>query len=154
VSLHARRWPKTCQCQHLRIIWLPAHSLFFSIRLRLTHTSTSTEPQTDPPLKPKPILVRKPLTNFNNAFDSRDKCVPVGIGRLCTCNGGAGDGALGRERGHKVTTIIQAFKPLFKLCVFIAQALFRCQLGAFTRRFPFIIVVPASTRILDTRPEP
>jgi hypothetical protein len=42
-------------------------------------------------------------------------------------------------------TIIQAFKPLFKLCAFIAHALFRCQPGAFTRRFPFVMV--ALTRV-------
>jgi hypothetical protein len=32
-----------------RIIWLPARSLFFSIRFRLTCTRTSTATQTDPP---------------------------------------------------------------------------------------------------------
>jgi hypothetical protein len=29
-----------------------------------------------------PILLRKPLTNFNNAFDGREKNVPVGICRV------------------------------------------------------------------------
>jgi hypothetical protein len=31
---------------------------------------------------PMPILVRKPLTNFNIAFDSQDKSVTVGIDRV------------------------------------------------------------------------
>jgi hypothetical protein len=73
-------------CQSLRIISLPAHSLFrlfFSIRFCLTRTSTSTAPQTDPhPQIQSRSLVRKPLTNFNNTFDSRDKCVLVGIDRV------------------------------------------------------------------------
>ena len=48
------------------------------------HTSTNTAPQTDPPPPPMliPTLVREPLTNFNNAFVSRDKSVPWGIDRI------------------------------------------------------------------------
>jgi len=51
-----------------------------------------------------PTRVRKPITNFNNAFVSRDKSVPLDIDRVYEMAAGEWDS--GTKRGHKVTTII------------------------------------------------
>ena len=77
-----------------------------------------------------PILVYKQITNFNNALDSQDKSVSVGIDRVHV-NNGTDDEAPGRERGNEAMTIIQGFKRLLKPCVFVAHALLRCQ-GVFS----------------------
>ena len=89
--------------QHLRIFWLPlpACSLFFfSIRFRLTPTSTSTGPQIDPPLTDADLLVHKlPTTNIN-AFDSQDESMPVGSYADARFQGAKSGASRGEEICH------------------------------------------------------
>jgi hypothetical protein len=88
---------KTAPAHYLgRTIWLPARSLFFSIRFPLSahqHQHSTTDRPT--PLMLVPTLVRKPLTNFNAVFVTWDKSVPLGKDRvheMATCEMGQWDG--------------------------------------------------------------